>query len=97
MIALEPQLEQQIKNAATLEGLSSSELIKSLFFEYQQEQSSLKKSTTLPFLDPLECSRPIRYAVVENTDERAFIDIEDAAQYGKKLRSSAWNRNKTHD
>ncbi|NOQ17241.1 MAG: hypothetical protein GQ581_09290 [Methyloprofundus sp.] len=107
MITLEPQLEQQIKNAATIEGLSSSELIKNLFFEYQQEvlkrtglshaeYKKTGKSVSLP-LDPLDCSRPITYSGVENTDELAFTHIEDAAQYGKQLRSSAWNRSHKHD
>ena len=73
MITLEPQLEQQIKSAAAIKGLSGSELIEHLFFDYQQEQEALK-----------------------NTDELAFTHVENAAQYSKQLRSSAWNRNNQH-
>lgn len=104
MITLEPQLEQQIKNAATIKGLSSSELIEYLFFDYQQALKRAKlsyaddKKTGKPVsLDLLEHSRAINYTALKNTDELAFTHIEDAAQYGKQLRASAWNRNNQHD
>jgi len=107
MITLEPQLEQQIKSAAAIKGLSGSELIENLFFDYQQEQEALKraelsyadykKTGESVSFDQLECSRPIDYTALKNTDELAFTHVEDAAQYSKQLRSSAWNRNKKHD
>ena len=56
-----------------------------------------KKTAESVSLDLLEHSRPIDYTVLKNTDELAFTHIEDAAQYGKQLRSSAWNRNNKHD
>lgn len=102
-------LEQQLSTLASEEGISISELIQNFYFEYQAEKEAIKradksyavykkagKSVSLP-LDPLDYSRPISYSDVENTDERAFIDIEDAAQYGKQLRSSAWSRSHKHD
>ncbi len=46
-----------------------------------------------PKPDPLSCSRPIDYADTESSDGLAFTDIEDAAAFGKQLRSSAWQRN----
>ncbi|NOQ13419.1 MAG: hypothetical protein GQ583_02920 [Methyloprofundus sp.] len=102
MIALEPQLEQQIKNAATIAGLSSSELIKNLFFEYQQEQEALKRAE-LSYAEykktgePISLEQLIKNNDLENADERAFIDIKETAQYAKQLRSSAWNRSHKHD
>ncbi len=44
--------------------------------------------------DPLNCSRPINYTDAETSDDLAFIDIEDAATFGKQLRTSAWQRNR---
>ncbi len=43
--------------------------------------------------DPLSCSRPINYTDAETSGGLAFTDIEDAAAFGKQLRSSAWRRN----
>ena len=45
--------------------------------------------------DLLACSRPIHYPDCEVSDGTAFTDIENAAEYGKQLRISAWQRN--HD
>ncbi|MGZ4994294.1 MAG: hypothetical protein ACXWE3_14610 [Methylobacter sp.] len=42
--------------------------------------------------DPLNCSRPINYPDAETSDGLAFTDIEDAAVFGKQLRTSAWQR-----
>lgn len=42
--------------------------------------------------DPLSCSRPIDYTDAEDSDGIAFTDIEDAATFGKQLRTSAWQR-----
>lgn len=44
--------------------------------------------------DPLSCSRPIDYTDAETSDGHAFSDIEDAAAFGKQLRTSAWQRNR---
>jgi hypothetical protein len=44
--------------------------------------------------DPLSCSRPIDYTDSETSDGLAFADIEDAAAFGKQLRTSAWQRNR---
>lgn len=43
--------------------------------------------------DPLSCSRPINYPRAETSDGLAFTDLEDAAAFGKQLRTSAWQRN----
>lgn len=45
--------------------------------------------------DLLACSRPIHYPDNEISNGTAFTDIENAAEYGKQLRTSAWQRN--HD
>jgi hypothetical protein len=42
--------------------------------------------------DPLSCSRPINYPDAETSDGLAFTDVEDAAAFGKQLRTSAWQR-----
>jgi hypothetical protein len=44
-------------------------------------------------LDLLSCSRPIYYPDDEISDGMAFTDIENAADYGKQLRTTAWQRN----
>ncbi|MGZ5070995.1 MAG: hypothetical protein ACXWF8_16005 [Methylobacter sp.] len=44
--------------------------------------------------DPLSCSRPINYTDAETSDDLAFTDIEDAAVFGKQLRTSAWQRSR---
>jgi hypothetical protein len=44
-------------------------------------------------LDPLSCSRPIYYPEAETSNGTAFTDIENAAEYGKQLRTTAWQRN----
>ena len=41
----------------------------------------------------LNCSRPVSYPETEISDGRAFTDIENAADYGKQLRNTAWQRN----
>ncbi|MEI6706122.1 MAG: hypothetical protein WCK96_03185 [Methylococcales bacterium] len=38
----------------------------------------------------LACSRPIHYPDDEISDGTAFTDIENAADYGKQLRTTAW-------
>lgn len=43
--------------------------------------------------DPLACSHPIYYPEDEISDGTAFTDIENAAEYGKQLRTTAWQRN----
>jgi hypothetical protein len=43
--------------------------------------------------DLLACSRPIHYPDDEISDGTAFTDIENAADYGKQLRTTAWQRN----
>ena len=50
-----------------------------------------------PKVNPLNYSRPIHYAGIENNGDLAFSDIEDAATYGKELRTSLWKRNNNHD
>ncbi len=37
--------------------------------------------------DPMQCSRPIDYAVQNIDDESVFIEINDAAGYVKNLRA----------
>lgn len=54
-------------------------------FPHQQQQ---------PKPDLLSCSRPIDYPDTEANDGLAFTDIDDAAAYGKQLRTSAWQRNR---
>lgn|GEM_PF-686078 len=50
-----------------------------------------------PTIDVLSCSRPIQYNTTENGNGgQAFTDIEDAAAYGKQLRTLAWQRTR-HD
>jgi hypothetical protein len=44
--------------------------------------------------DPLNYSRPINYTDAETSDGLAFTDIEDAAAFGKQLRTSAWQRSR---
>lgn len=44
--------------------------------------------------DPLSCSLPIDYPEAETSDGAAFTDIENAAAYGKQLRTAAWQRNR---
>jgi hypothetical protein len=39
-------------------------------------------------------SHPIRY--LEKGEGQVFTEVENAADYGKQLRTSAWQRNK-HD
>jgi hypothetical protein len=43
--------------------------------------------------DLLACSRPIHYPDDEISDGTAFSDIENTAEYGKQLRTTAWQRN----
>ncbi|MBT9099207.1 hypothetical protein KFZ76_16050 [Methylovulum psychrotolerans] len=43
-----------------------------------------------PKPDRVGCSRPIRYPDSENAEGVAFADIEDAAVFGKQLRTAAW-------
>jgi hypothetical protein len=43
--------------------------------------------------DLLACSRAINYSDDEISDGKAFTDIENAADYGKQLRTMAWQRN----
>lgn len=43
--------------------------------------------------DLLACSHPIYYPEDEISDGTAFTDIENAAEYGKQLRTTAWQRN----
>jgi hypothetical protein len=43
--------------------------------------------------DLLTNSRPIHYPETETQNGLAFTDIEDAAAFGKQLRTSAWQRN----
>ena len=64
MITLEPQLEQQIKSAATIEGLSSSELIEHLFFGYQQAQEALKRAE-LSYADYKKTGEPVSLDLLE--------------------------------
>lgn len=42
--------------------------------------------------DLLACSRPIHYPDDEISDGTAFTDIENAADYGKQLRTTAWQK-----
>jgi len=44
MIALEPQLENQLNILASDKGLSISELIKNLMLNYQSEQAALDRA-----------------------------------------------------
>lgn len=37
--------------------------------------------------DPMQCSRPIDYAVQDSDDEPVFIEIKDALSYVKNLRT----------
>lgn len=37
--------------------------------------------------DPMECSKPIDYAVQDIDDEPVFIEITDSASYVKNLRA----------
>ena len=37
--------------------------------------------------DPMQCSRPIDYAVQNSDDEPVFVDIKDAASYVRGLRA----------
>jgi len=48
-------------------------------------------------VNPLDFSRPIHYKGIENTDDLAFTNIENAAEYGKQLRTSLWQRSNNHD
>jgi hypothetical protein len=41
----------------------------------------------------IACSRPIHYPNDEISDGTAFTDIENAADYGKQLRTTAWQKN----
>ena len=44
MITLEPQIEQQIKKFASEEGVSTSELITTLFLEYQSSKEAISRA-----------------------------------------------------
>jgi len=44
MITLEPQVEHQLKTLASKEGVSISELIQTLFLDYQSSQDALKRA-----------------------------------------------------
>ena len=44
MITLEPQIEQQIKQLASEEGVSTSELITNLFLEYQSTKEAVSRA-----------------------------------------------------
>ncbi len=44
MINLEPQIEQQIKQLASEEGVSTSELITNLFLEYQSTKAAINRA-----------------------------------------------------
>ena len=63
---------------------------------YRLLQQFPHKKNTKSTINPLDYSRPITYSEIENNDDLAFENIEDAAQYGKQLRSSAWNRSNKH-
>lgn len=60
-----------------------------LVFRLLQQFPHQKKSTS----DPLNNSRPIHYPDAETHEGFAFTDIEDAAAFGKQLRTNAWQRN----
>ena len=63
---------------------------------YRLLQQFPHKKNAKSTINPLDHSRPITYTGTKNNSELAYVDIEDAAQYGKKLRSSAWNRSNKH-
>jgi hypothetical protein len=60
------------------------------------QQFPHKKASKL-IINPLKYSRPIHYSGIENNRDLAFSDIEDAATYGKQLRTSLWERNNNND
>ena len=64
---------------------------------YRLLQQFPHKKNTQPKVNPLDYSRPIEYAGISNNSDLAYTDIEDAAEYGKQLRESAWNRRNQHD
>ena len=63
-----------------------------LVFRLLQQFPHHEKNRQKP--DALQCSRPIDYATSEADDTPVFTEVEDAAAYGKQLRSSLWQRNK---
>lgn len=67
------------------------ELVYRLLQQFPHKQNIKSK------INPLDYSRPIHYAGNAGNGGLAYTDIEDAAQYGKQLRSSAWNRSSNHD
>jgi len=55
------------------------------------------KKNTQADINPLDHSRPIEYAEIVNNSDLVYTDVKNAAEYGKQLRESAWNRRNQHD
>lgn len=64
---------------------------------YQLLQQLPHKKNTKSKINPMGFSRPIEFTVSAGDNNLAYTDVEDAAEYGKQLRASAWNRHHQND
>ena len=63
-----------------------------LVFRLLQQFPHHEKTRQKP--DALQRSRPIDYATSGADDAPVFTEVDNAAPYGKQLRTSLWQRNK---
>jgi len=64
---------------------------------YRLLQQFPHKQNTQVKVSPLDSSRPIGDAGIAKSSDLAYTDVTNAAEYGKQLRESAWNRHHQHD
>jgi len=64
---------------------------------YRLLQQFPHKKNTKSEINPMDFSRPIEFVESASDSDLAYTDVEDAAEYGKQLRESAWNRKHQND
>ena len=64
---------------------------------YQLLQQLPHKKNTKSKINPLDFSRPIEFTVSASDSDLGYTYIEVAAEYGKQLRASSWNRHHQND
>jgi len=67
------------------------ELVYRLLQQFPHKQNKASK------INPLDFSRPIEYTGPASDSYLAYEDVDNAAEYGKQLRASAWNRRNQND
>jgi hypothetical protein len=67
------------------------ELVYRLLQQFPHKQNKESK------INPLDFSRPIESIGTDGDSHLAYQDVENAAEYGKQLRVSAWSRHNQND